>query len=182
VRLAVVRAVVGVVVVLAIAAAPTYAATAPTWTHNCATAPAGYTGTDATVAALTQLDADTDASCDAIVERLDRLELDVQDVPGKLDTLATKQDTGNSSTSSIASTVSGWTSDHPLDVALAGGTGTGQAVQVTNWPTSQPVSFDSTASGQLDGQAQSTHGDLWVLIGVLVGCFAFDIFLRKVWP
>lgn len=138
---------------------------------SCATGPTGYTGSDAVVGAVTQLDADVNANCQAETNRLETLDSDVKAGSSGNDT----------DLKAINGTLSGWTSSSPLPVALPAG-GSGQAVQVTNWPSDQTVAFDSTASGQLDGEAQSGHNDLWILIGVIVGCFVCDVFLRKVWP
>jgi hypothetical protein len=138
---------------------------------SCATPPAAYTGTDATVAALTQANIDADQNCKAGTDRQDALQT-------TLDALKTQAHTDSGA---IAGTLSGWTSSSPLQVALPAG-GTGQAVQVTNWPTSQPVSYDTATAGTIDGQAQALHSDLWVLVGVVVGTFLMSEFLRKVWP
>lgn len=144
----------------------------------CPSAPVAYTGTDQTVAAITQLDADTVASCQAQSARLDQVDSDSNLNAGQAHSDA---QTITTAVQKTADTVAGWTAASPLNVAFPGG-GSGQAVQVTNWPGDQTVGLDTTSAGQLDGNAQSEHGDLWVLIGVIVGCFLFDVFLRKAWP
>lgn len=152
---------------LAVAAAP-----------SCASPPANYTGTDATVAAITQLDQDVDANCSAIAGRLDGLDSDLTALKSEA-----HSDSGTLATadSAILTQLDSWTSGNPLQVALPAG-GSGQAVQVTNWPGSQTVEFGTSASSQLDGDAQANHTDLWFLIGAIVGCFLLGEFLRKAWP
>jgi hypothetical protein len=147
---------------------PASATAAPT---SCATPPAAYTGTDSTVAAVTQLDIDVDTNCKAQTDRLDALQ-------ASLDSLKTAN---HSDLGSIEATVAGWTASNPLQVALPAG-GSGQAVQVTNWPGDQTVGLDTTSSGQLDGLGQASHTDLWILIGAIVGTFVFGEALRKLWP
>lgn len=144
----------------------------------CPDPPAAYTGTDDAAAAVNQLDVDLAASCKAQTARLDQLDTD--------STSASTQahgDAGDVKTAvqDVTAQLKAWTSTNPLPVALPGG-GSGQAVAVTNWPSSQPVSFDPSASSQLDGNAQSEHGDLWVIVGAIVAVFLFDVVLRKVWP
>jgi hypothetical protein len=166
-------ALVGAVVVLG-SLSPRALAAAP----SCASAPPAYTGSDQTVAALTQLNIDEDSNCQALAARLDQSESDLSSFSTQA-----HSDSGSidSHVQAVNSTLSGWTSTSPLSVQLPSG-GSGQAVAVTNWPADQTVGLDSSSSGQFDGIGQSEHGDLWVLIGVIVGCFALDVFLRKVWP
>jgi hypothetical protein len=57
-----------------------------------------------------------------------------------------------------------------------GGTGGGSTATV------QPVSFDSTAAAQLDGEGQALHGDVYLLAGVIVGCFVMTEVLRRLFP
>lgn len=157
----------GAVVGLAILTPGIASAAAP----SCATAPPAYTGTDATVAAITQLNIDADENCSAVVARLDTLDGDV----------TSGTSTSDTDLKAINGTLSGWTASNPLQVTLPGG-GSGSAVQVTNWPADQTVGLDSASSSQSDGQAHALHIDLWMLIGAVVACMLFDVFLRKVWP
>lgn len=160
--------VVGAVSSLSLSSWPGTASAAST---SCATPPSAYTGADQTVAAITQLNIDADQNCQAVTDRLDSLDGDLRG--------GNTQAHGDAQ--AINGTLTGWNATNPLQVTLPGG-GSGQAVQVTNWPGDQTVALDSTTSSTLDGQQQSLHGDLWVLIGVIVGVFALDVFLRKVWP
>lgn len=48
-------------------------------------------------------------------------------------------------------------------------------------PASQ-VDLASATMDRLDGYAQSNHTDLWLIVGVIVGLFCFDVVLRKLWP
>lgn len=125
-----------------------------------------------------QLVQDQDASCQALADRLEQVDGDVK---GGSDQAHGDAGAVKSAVDAVTSQLSSWTSANPLQVALPAG-GSGQAVAVTNWPGDQQVAFDSGAAGQLDGIGQSQHGDLWVLIGVVVAVFVFDVFLRKVWP
>jgi hypothetical protein len=160
-----------VVVVLA----PSPAAAAP---PSCATAPAAYTGTDATVAAITQLTIDSDVNCLALAGRVDALDGDVRggNTQAHTDAQAIDADVG-----AITTKLASWTTSNPLEVALPAG-GSGQAVQVTNFPADQTVALDTGSSAQFDGQSHSTHNDLWVLIGVIVGTFSLGEVLRRVFP
>lgn len=76
----------------------------------------------------------------------------------------------------LAATVNG---SQQVQTTGDGASGTGAGMSDSN-----PLftKLDSTTANALDGQAQSNHGDLWVLIGVILGLFAFNIFLRKAWP
>lgn len=151
------------------------AAAAPT---GCATAPPTYTGTDPVVAAITQLNADADQNCHALADRLDQLDSDL--TTGQTAAHADAQAIGQDVTA-VHSVLAGWTSSNPLNVSLPAG-GSGQAVQVTNWPTDQTVGLDPATMTAQDGIGQASHDDIWVLIGVVVGTFLLAEFLRKVWP
>lgn len=170
----------------------------PTPFNRCPDPPASYTGTDATVAAITQLDADVVSSCKAQISEAQLSDFDAGQyasaLKGGLNNIDTDlsqpndgsilQDLDNLRTDvqGVTAQLASWTTANPLAVQTAGGGGPASSVQVTNWPNDQTVGLDSTSSGQLDGNAQSEHGDLWVLIGVIVGCFALDVALRKIWP
>ena len=167
--------------VLLLSAGPAWAA-APA---SCSAAPAAYTGPDTTVAALVALQTDADANCQALSDRLDLVDADVSaaksQAHGDAGSASTDAATVAAAVNAVHSVVNGWTASTPLQVALPSGGG-GGPVTVTNWPTDQTVGLDSASTSQADGIGQSDHGDLWVLIGAVVGCFLFDVFLRKVWP
>jgi hypothetical protein len=145
---------------------------------SCATPPAAYTGSDQVVAAVTQLNIDVDTNCAAETARVDQLDGDVTAFKSQAHGDSTTVATGEGA---VLSELNGWTTSNPLPVSLPSG-GSGQAVAVTNWPGDQTVGLDSATASQIDGMGQSEHGDLWVLIGTIIGVFAFDVFLRKVWP
>ncbi len=155
-----------------------YTAVADATPAPCPTAPAAYTGTDPVVAALVQENIDADRSCTALADRLDAIDSDLTAAG-----VAAHADAGTAQRAldAIDGTVAGWTTLAPLPVTLPGGGG-GSAVTVTNWPPDQTVALDGTSASVIDGEAQSNHGDLWVLIGVVVGTFAAGQVLRKVWP
>lgn len=69
-----------------------------------------------------------------------------------------------------------------LHTDLTSGGGVGQDVQVTNWPGSQPVSFDQAASAQVDGDANALHSDFWFGIGLLLAAVFVFILWRTVGP
>lgn len=72
------------------------------------------------------------------------------------------------------------------DVLASGGGGGGTSCATP--PCTQDVAFTnpvqlSPADRQLEADvAGQTDGDLWVLVGVIVGCFAAGFILNRVWP
>jgi hypothetical protein len=145
---------------------------------SCATPPAAYTGSDAGVAAVTKANIDADTNCSAVTDRLDAL---AAQLDGTARTAHSDSGAVQATLTNIDATTVGWTARAPLNVTLPDG-GSGSAVTVTNWPSVQTVGLDSTSSAAFDGQAESEHGDLWVIVGVMVGLFCAGQVLRKVWP
>jgi hypothetical protein len=62
------------------------------------------------------------------------------------------------------------------------------SVSVSNWsdaptpPASESVELGPQAKSQLDDSATAIHGDLWVLIGTLVGVQVLLFILQRMWP
>lgn len=69
-----------------------------------------------------------------------------------------------------------------LHTDLTSSGGTGSDVRVTNWPGSQPVSFDQSASDLVDGDASALHSDVWYAIGLSLGLLLAWLLWRAVGP
>jgi hypothetical protein len=156
----------------------TAAAAAPA---SCATPPAAYTGSDPVVAAVTQQTIDADTNCQALADRVDQVDGDVSQSHADAVAVKTATDAVKAAVDAVQGTVSGWTTSSPLAVTLPSG-GSGHDVTVTNWPAVQTVGLDAPSSSAQDGIGQALHGDLWVIVGVIVGTFLFGEALRKIWP
>lgn len=131
----------------------------------CATPPAAYAGSDATVAAITQLDIDEDQNCAAVDADVQALgtessgeHSDLQKIDADLGT-------------TLATSVTNWPTGGP-----------GADVSVTNWPADQTVGLDGSTLTADSGIGEALHDDIWWVIGTLIGLFVVREILRKVWP
>jgi hypothetical protein len=111
----------------------------------CPDAPAAYTGTDDTLAALTDLRADTRASCLAQTARLDQLDADT--------TAAAAQ--GHTDAGNVRASVDALTGN--IDATTA-------AVAALPTPAAA-AGYDGPSAADFDSASAAAHGDAWALLG-----------------
>jgi hypothetical protein len=127
------------------------------------------------VGAIIQLNIDEDANCAAIAARVDQVDSD----------LGLFKTESHSDATAINGTLGAVDGDaRQVDTDVQAVNASVKALpQGTTGPTGpQTVELGPSSTQQLDGIGQSEHGDLWVLMGIVVGGFVFMAALWKLWP
>lgn len=146
----------------------------------CPAAPAAYTGTDPVVAAVTQLDADTVASCQATADRLDQLHADVAPLDGDVGAVKNAVNGVDTDVQAVKASVDA------VKASTDSITANPLAVAVQNFPpastTAQTVELGPNAQAQVDGDVQALHDDFWWAVGLFLGGLMIWLVWKAVGP
>lgn len=179
-------AVCGLLVIVSLVAS----GTASAYTNACPTAPASVTIGSGTGNALVlevgwevnQMRRDTAAACAALAERTAAIDTNTQllsSINSQVVAINARLDTvnGNLSVSHNDSVVL-HTDLGDVKTALAGL----HADLTTAAPVSGTVDLGTATLASQDAAATQLDGDLWIIVGVICGLWAFGQVLRRVWP